>query len=339
MQVLTDKTQKFKKGDLIFQEGDEGKYMYIISSGEVEIFKQRGSQTTILAALKREDFFGEMSVFTGMDRSASAIANTNCELQVVSRETFKKQIEDPVIWRLLQKMSDRLLEFDNKVVDLLVEDELAKMIQLFRRYVATQVVDKILHNSEKNKFNLSGEVREVSVLFADIRDFTTYTEKKPPREVVKMLNKYLGQMTQIIFRYDGTVDKYIGDCVMALFNAPTHQKDHAELAVKSGWQILQQIKKMKKENQDIAVGIGINSGRAVLGNIGTDLHLDYTVIGDAVNVASRLCRVAAPDELLISEQTYELIKDKVDVEELGERKFKGKSKPVKIYNIKKLSME
>lgn len=337
---MPGKLKKFKRGDDIFKENDYGRHMYIIRSGQVKIYRIREERETILATLKHGDFFGEMAVFTGLARSASAQALTDCELQEVDKEAFIKLVKEPVIWRILQKMSDRIREFDDKVEDLLIEDELRKVVQLFRRYVAPQVVDEILKDSGSGQtIDLSGELREVTILFADIRNFTSIAEKMEPQQVVDLLNTYLGEMTHVIFRYDGTVDKYIGDAVMAIFNAPVEQENHEYLAVKAARQIQHAIEKLKKKNELISVGIGINTGKAILGNIGTDLHLDYTVVGDAVNIASRLCRVAGPQELLISGSTYEKIKQYVDVEERAAKKFKGKSTPVKIFNVIDLKPE
>lgn len=308
--------------------------MYVLVSGSVKIIRQRGNQTTILARLNEGDFFGEMSVFTGLDRSACAQAATDCKVELIDKETFINLVDEPVVWRLLQKLSDRIMEFDNRVVDLLVEDGLTKVLQIFRRYVAPQVVDKILYSAGNDiELDFSGELREVTVLFSDIRNFTSIAERMSPHEVVNLLNTYLGEMTQIIFRFDGTLDKYIGDCVMAIFNAPIIQEEHAKLAVSAGKQILSRVDELRGDNKDISVGIGINTGKAVIGNIGTDLHLDYTAIGDAVNIASRLCRLAGPGELLISDDTYKLLDTTVQVKERAIKKFKGKTKPVKIYNI------
>jgi len=334
MEVGKENIKKFPAGSIIFEEGDYGHEMYIIRSGEIEIYRSRDTGQTILAKLKHGDFFGEMAVFTGMTRSASARTLTECELQIVTKGTFDQLVKEPVVWRMLQKMSDRIRDFDDKVEDLLVEDQLKKVVQLFRRYVAPTVVDEILKQSDVDKtIDLSGELREVTVLFADIRNFTTIAEKMQPQEVVELLNTYLGEMTHVVFRYDGTVDKYIGDAVMAIFNAPVKQKNHALLAVSAAFNIQKVITDLQKENKEIAVGVGINTGSAILGNIGTELHLDYTVVGDAVNIASRLCREAAPGQLLISEKTYNQVKKSVKIEEMEPQIFKGKTKPVGIYNV------
>jgi class 3 adenylate cyclase len=338
---MPGKLKKVKRGEDIFLENDYGRHMYIIRSGQVKIYRIRDGRETVLSNLIHGDFFGEMAVFTGLARSASAQAITDCELQVVDKEAFIEIVKEPVIWRILQKMCDRIREFDDKVEDLLIEDELRKVVQLFRRYVAPQVVDEILKTTSSGQIiDLSGELREVTVLFADIRNFTTIAEKLEPHKVVQLLNTYLGEMTHVVFRYDGTVDKYIGDAVMAIFNAPIVQKDHALLAVKAAKNIQTVVASIgSKKDDDVAVGVGINTGKAILGNIGTDLHLDYTVVGDAVNVASRLCRVAAAGELLISGNTYKQTQDYIIAEEMPAQKFKGKTVPINIYKVLDLKQE
>ena len=327
----------YRDGDVIFSESDYGRHMYIIEAGTVKIFRLRNSREIVLAHLKEGDFFGEMAVFCGQKRSASALAVGECRLRVVNGRDLKKTIDDPIVWRILQEMSRRIREFDDKMEDLLIEDELRKVIQLFRRYVSPQVVDEILKTSGNQQLDLSGELREVTVLFADIRSFTTIAEKMQPRDVVDLLNTYLGEMTHVVFRYDGTVDKYIGDAIMAVFNAPVRQADHARLAVVAAMHIQKTVLDLMEEHPKISVGIGINTGSAILGNVGTDLHLDYTVIGDAVNIASRLCREAKPGQLLISESTFDMVKESVNVDRLDARTFKGKTEPIQIYNVRSLA--
>jgi class 3 adenylate cyclase len=323
----------YEDQEIIFNENDYGREMFVIESGKVKIFRIRNKREIVLATLKKGDFFGEMALFSGLSRSASAQALDNCQVRIVNKNELKKIVNEPVVWRILQEMSQRIREFDDKMEDLLIEDELRKVIQLFRRYVAPQVVDEILKTSGTETMDLAGELREVTVLFADIRNFTSIAEKMAPHEVVELLNTYLGEMTHVVFRYDGTVDKYIGDAIMAVFNAPMKQKYHARLAVTAAMRIQESILGLQGDNPNIAVGIGINTGSAILGNVGTELHLDYTVIGDAVNIASRLCRDAKPGELLISESTYEQVKDYVSATRLDSRMFKGKTELVKVYNV------
>lgn len=332
--VLTGGVLKdYNDGDIIFQENDYGCDMHIIRKGQVKIYRERSGRDIILAVLNKGDFFGEMALFTGQSRSASAQAIGPCQIQTIDRNSFKAFVNEPVVWRMFERMSHRIREFDDKMEDLLIDDELRKVIQLFRRYVAPQVVDEILKTAGSGEIDLSGELREVTILFADIRNFTSIAEKMQPHEVVDLLNTYLGEMTHMVFRYDGTVDKYIGDAIMAVFNAPVSQEDHAWLAVSAAFSIQEAVEKLKSVNPLISVGIGINTGSAVLGNVGTDLHLDYTVIGDSVNVAARLCREAGPGQLLVSSKTYDFVADRVEVNQLEPKKFKGKTKPIQIFDV------
>lgn len=328
--------KEYQDGEVVFKENDYGRDMFIVRKGQVKIFRERNGREIILAILNPGDFFGEMALFTGQARSASAQTIGPCRLQVVDSNSFKELVSEPVVWRMFERMSQRIREFDDKMEDLLIEDELRKVIQLFRRYVAPQVVDEILKTAGSGELDLSGELREVTVLFADIRNFTSIAERMQPHEVVELLNTYLGEMTHVVFRYDGTVDKYIGDAIMAVFNAPVMQEKHALLAVSAAFRIQEAVRSLKESNPFISVGIGINTGSAILGNIGTDLHLDYTVIGDAVNIASRLCREAAPGQLLISGKTYDQVKDHVEVAELKPRRFKGKTEEIGVYDVMNL---
>jgi len=327
------KEKTFSDGEIIFKENDYGREMFIIKSGIVKIYRVRNGREIILANLKEGDFFGEMSIFTGQKRSATAQATGESVLHTVDQDQFKDYVKEPVVWRILERMSHRIKEFDDKMEDLLIEDELRKVVQLFRRYVSPQVVDEILKTAGTADMDLSGELREVTVLFADIRNFTTIAERMRPHEVVDLLNMYLGEMTHVVFRYDGTVDKYIGDAIMAVFNAPVLQKEHAWLAVSAAFHIQEAVASMRAVNPFISVGIGINTGSAILGNIGTDLHLDYTVIGDAVNIASRLCRDAGPGQLLISAKTYDYVQKYVEVINMDPRRFKGKAEAIEVFNI------
>jgi len=202
---------------------------------------------------------------------------------------------------------------------------------LFGRYVSPDVADEILKQTDARGLIKSSK-RTISVLFADIRGFTSMSEKLKPQQVVDMLNAYLGSMSEIVFEYKGTVDKYIGDCIMAIWNAPLDQADHAVLAVRAALAMQQAAEAVgKKLGAKLAYGIGINSGEAVVGNIGGARRLDYTVIGDTVNLASRLCGAAEGGKVLIGPNTHELIKDKVNVRKLAKMKFKGKRSAVQVY--------
>ncbi|MEM4336894.1 MAG: adenylate/guanylate cyclase domain-containing protein [Candidatus Woesearchaeota archaeon] len=212
--------------------------------------------------------------------------------------------------------------------------ERRRIKSLFGKYVSKEVVEEILKKTDKDRIDLKGETKEITILFSDIRGFTSMSEKMKPHDVVAMLNKYLGGLTDIIFKNKGTLDKYIGDCIMAIFGAPIDDKEHAFHAVKAGVEMRDKIIEMqKRKKQKVGMGIGINTGIAVVGNMGSKERVDYTAIGDSVNLASRLCSNAKSGQVIISEETYKLVKDRIIAKDLGEIQVKGKAKPVKIYNV------
>jgi adenylate cyclase len=210
---------------------------------------------------------------------------------------------------------------------------------LFGRYVSPQVATEILALADVGKLELGGEERTVSVLFADIRGFTEMCEHMVPADVVNMLNDYLSIMVKRIFDNGGMVNKFAGDNVMAVWNAPQSQSGHAKLAVKAAWEAQQEIMKRQQDAPSlpqIQFGIGINTGEALAGNVGSLGRTEYTVIGDAVNMASRICGAAPGGEVWIGPETYRLVRDYVEVEELGPQLFKGKAEPVAVYRLKGL---
>jgi adenylate cyclase len=178
---------------------------------------------------------------------------------------------------------------------------------------------------------------EISVLFADIRGFTTISENLSPPEVVGILNQYLDSMEEEVFKQGGTLDKYTGDGMMVLFGAPLEQPDHARRAVQAALGMQQAAAEVSQQRGDVqwkvAYGIGITTGPAVVGHIGSKRRLDYTAIGDTVNLAARLEGKAPPGTILINQATYEAVKDIAVVEELEPMLVKGKAKPVTVYKV------
>jgi len=208
----------------------------------------------------------------------------------------------------------------------------------FAQYLSPNVLNSILN--DPSKLALGGQRENLTVLFTDIRGFTTISESKQPEEVVAILNEYLSEMVKIIFKYDGTLDKFIGDAIMAFWGAPIPQNDHPRRAIRCALEMTEALKslneKWAKENKpQIKIGIGLNSGDMVVGNMGSAERMDYTVIGDNVNLASRLEGLTKEygTTIIISESTYNAVKDLVEVKELGEVKVKGKTIPVKIYTV------
>lgn len=206
------------------------------------------------------------------------------------------------------------------------------------RYVTKDVVDLILKQPEN--IILDGEEREATVMFCDIRGFTGISESMTPKELVQMLREYFTLMVGAVFKYHGTVDKFIGDCIMAIFGAPTPQPDHAKLAVKTALEMQKLLKEFNsarfQQGKDaLRIGVGINTGNVVVGNIGSEKRLEYTAIGDAVNLASRLEGITKPygAQIIISESTYRHLDHTLVEREVDEVRVKGKHQPVKIYEI------
>jgi adenylate cyclase len=218
------------------------------------------------------------------------------------------------------------------------ERERRKIKGAFTYYVSSSVVNEMLKHPEKLK--LGGDRKELSVLFSDIRGFTTIAEGMSPEELVHLLNEYLTVMTDIVFKYDGTLDKYIGDAIMAVYGAPLDLPDHASRACRSALEMMRELKKLNEKwvaenKKPVDIGIGINTGPMMVGNMGSDQRFDFTVMGDSVNLGSRLegANKNYKTNVIISEFTYEIVKGEFLCMELDSVRVKGKAKPVKIYNL------
>ncbi|HUF92948.1 MAG TPA: adenylate/guanylate cyclase domain-containing protein [Candidatus Limnocylindria bacterium] len=222
----------------------------------------------------------------------------------------------------------------NQMAQSLREKDLIK--RAFTRYVAREVVDEILKDPEN--LVLTGERRDVTVLFCDIRGFTTTSEKLTPEEVVTLLNTFYNLMIDTIFKEDGTLDKFLGDGVMAVFGAPIYHQDHSLRAIRTALAMQAGIRELSgrraiEGKPPIAVGIGINAGDAVAGTVGTEARMEYTVIGDSVNLAARLESNSKAGQILISEQTYRKVQAAVQARSLGRIKVKGKEEEIGVYEV------
>jgi adenylate cyclase len=215
--------------------------------------------------------------------------------------------------------------------------ERSRVTGIFGRFVPKAVVDQMLATGEEVK--LGGERMDISLIFVDIRGFTTLSEKLEPEQVIQFLNEYLDVCTKAIFKFNGTLDKFIGDGVMAIFGAPIRYDNHAEMAVRAALEMKKQTamleaRLMEKLGFTVRFGVGINCGPAIVGNIGSEeLRLDYTAIGDTVNLTARLESNAKPGEILISDNIYERVSHLFEIESMGEIKVKGKELPVTIYQV------
>ncbi len=211
------------------------------------------------------------------------------------------------------------------------------MQKSFGKYVGTEVLEMILVNPESSW--LKGRKSHATILFTDIRGFTAYSKSKEPEEVVDRLNEYFEIATDIILRYGGYVDKFVGDAVLGVFGVPIYYEDHIERAVQAALDMKNDFCKNGQDCTDSllnSVGISINTGVVVSGNIGSQVKMEYTVIGDTVNIASRLNALAGPGDIIISAAIYEALKDMLEVEIRPSQRIKGRNHPMAVYNITRI---
>lgn len=206
----------------------------------------------------------------------------------------------------------------------------------FGRYVSKQVAEAILNG----RLELGGERKRATVLISDIRNFTAISEKFPPEEVVDFLNEYFSEMVSVVTKYEGTLDKFIGDALLAVFGAPIAHPDDAKRAVFAALEMQEKLKefnkkRVKKGKSAIRIGVAVHTGNLVAGNIGSEVRMEYTVIGDTVNLTSRLepLNKQFGTQILISESTYSEVKDYIEVREIPAVELRGKEEKVKIYDV------
>ena len=202
----------------------------------------------------------------------------------------------------------------------------------FEKYFSPRVAERIISEGEKEVQEL-----EVSVVFADIVGFTPMAEKMKPQEVGQLLNDYFSRMSDVVLEYDGTLDKFIGDCIMAVFGSPYPQEDHAERAVRVALEMRRRLTALNKElakDPPIEMKMGINSGKVVAGPIGSHKRKEITVLGDTVNIASRIeSMVAKAGQVVVGERTQELVKDSFELKDLGTVTLKGKKKSIRAFQV------
>ena len=231
-----------------------------------------------------------------------------------------------------------LTESFNRMARSLREKELIK--RAFRGYVAREVADEILKDPEHHM--LKGERRDVTVLFCDMRGFTSLAERLPPEEVVLLLNQFYTLMIDTTFKHGGTPEKFLGDGVMAIFGAPIPHPDHSEQAIRAALAMQAGVaelsdKRAAEGKSPVAVGIGVSAGWALAGTVGTEDRMEYTVVGDSVNLAARLESEAKPGQILISRRTYDRVAALVRARSLGILRVKGKEEPVEVYEVSGLA--
>jgi len=213
---------------------------------------------------------------------------------------------------------------------------------MLHRYVNSFVIEQILANPEKYS-ELGGERKEIAVFFCDIRGFTSLSENIKAAELIHLLNSIYKELTGIVFRNKGTFDKYMGDCIMAFWGAPTDIEDETLWAIRAGMEMQVAFEDLKQgwptELKKLGIGIGIDYGEVVVGNIGTEEAMNYTVIGDVVNTAKRVELTARAGQVLITKNALSRVEGKINIRALKPVKLKGKSLPVETYEVLKVEKE
>jgi len=212
----------------------------------------------------------------------------------------------------------------------------AVVLSNFQRYFAPDLARQIV--DQEGEIQLGGAKRRVAILFSDIRGFTSLSERMSPDEIASLLTSYFTEMVEIVFEHGGTLDKFIGDALMALWGAPLAREDDADRAIQAALAMQRRLERLNRESAGpgrpvLLIGIGLDVGEVFAGNIGSERRLEYTVIGDAVNTAARLCAEASPGEVLISECLYRSLTSPPPVDVLAPLQLKGKTQPVPVYRV------
>jgi adenylate cyclase len=214
----------------------------------------------------------------------------------------------------------------------------AVVLSNFQRYFAPNLAQQIA--SQEGEVQLGGAKRPVVIFFSDIRGFTSMSETMVPDDIARLLTEYFTEMVEIVFKHGGTLDKFMGDAIMALWGAPIAHEDDADRAMQAALEMQELLTELNRKwasegRQQVNIGIGINFGEVFAGNIGSQQRLEYTVIGDAVNVASRLCSKAMGGDIMVSEPLVRVLKTPPPLEALEPIELKGKAKAVPVYRVKR----
>ena len=216
--------------------------------------------------------------------------------------------------------------------DLTEQKKLEAQRKLFERMVSPAVIQQL----DPNSLQLGGKRTDITVMFADVRGFTSFSETQEPEKLVSVLNRYLAAMAEAVLSQEGTIDKFMGDAIMAWFNAPIPQKDHTLRAVKAALALREAVEELYKElpeSEHLFFGAGIHYGDAVLGLIGTEKRLEYTAISDSVNTAKRLQENSAKNQIIISKVAYDRVKKEIEVKPLPPVAAKGKTTPLDVFEV------
>ena len=321
------------------EEELKDKTLFTISSGITSLVAREGKAILSTDAQSDERFNAQASVMVHNLRSTMCVPLKIKEdvigIIYVDNRMVAGAFTEESIELLITFANQAAISIENARLYENVVNE-TKIRMNLQRYLSPNIVNDII--TKKENIVLGGERVECSILFADICGFTSISEKFLPERVVYTLNEYFSAMAKIIFENQGTLDKFIGDCVMAVFGAPIFIPYSAQNAVNTGLDMLKKLEELQKKwesegNPSFSVRIGINTGEVIAGNIGSPDRMDYTVVGDNANLASRIESYARPMTVLISESTYVKIKDIVVAKKLEPILVKGRSGPVITYEV------
>jgi class 3 adenylate cyclase len=270
----------------------------------------------------------------------TVLEKTNAELRKakVRLDEYAQELEQKVEKRTteLRQAQQDLLQL-NCDLEAKVQSQVRQLENYneLRRYLSPKLTEKILTGS--HAFGAEPQRKMMTVVFTDIRGFSSLTESLEPEELFYLLDRYLSEMIKIVYHHDGTLNKIIGDGLLIFFGDPIPMEDHVERSVRMAIDMQKKVTDLKDHfhqyGHELGAGIGINTGFMTVGNIGSDIHKDYTVIGNQVNVASRLETMAKPGQILISQRTYSKVRNIFEAEEIGEIKVKGIHSPVRTFRI------
>ena len=310
----------------------------INSIGEIDSINKAGEN---ILKVEKQNILGNhyMYIFEHDNEIIELISKTEDNKKIYSEINipFLTVAEDTIINISVAPRID--INNNTEGVVIAIEDisDINKVKNTFKRYVSKQVVDNLL--DDDTNLNLGGENREVTILFTDIRGFTSMAEKMEPEKVVFTLNEYFSEMIDIVFKHNGTLDKIIGDELMIVFGAPLSSDDDTERALNTAIEMQNKIADLnkvreKRKEPPILVGAGINKGQVVSGNIGSRDMMDYTVVGDTVNLGSRLCSAASAGEIIVSGRVKNSTEQLFSFKELKPIRVKGKKDKIDVYQVK-----
>jgi adenylate cyclase len=269
-----------------------------------------------------------------LEKTNQALLEAKARLDDYAGE-LERMVEERT--RSLRETQEELMRL-NRDLETKVKSQVLQLEKYneLRRYLSPTIAEKVMTTGQD--LSAVSHRKMMTVVFTDIRGFSALTDSLEPEEISHLLNHYLSEMIQVVHEHDGTLNKILGDGVMVFFGDPLPMEDHALRAVLMAVDMQKRIGNLRDEwlqfGHGLGVGIGINTGFMTVGNIGSETYRDYTVIGNQVNIAARLEKLAGPGQIILSQRTYSQVKEKVEVEEVGPVQVKGIHSPIKTYNVK-----